>query len=64
MTKVEFNYIRNATSILWAENESMEEICKKFASKIQVNINNLIFLYSGINNNLKFQIISNYEYCG
>lgn len=53
MAKVEFIYNGNVTSILCSENESMQEICERFATKAQTNINNLIFLYSGNNINLK-----------
>lgn len=64
MATVEFNYNGSITLILCPENESMEEICKKFATKIQANINNLIFLYSGIKINLKstlYQIMNNID---
>ena len=38
MATVEFNYNGSITLILCPENESMEEICKKFATKIQVTL--------------------------
>ena len=64
MAKAEFNYKGNVTSILCSENEKMEEICKRFANKIQIDITNLIFLYSGININLQntlSQIMNNID---
>ena len=52
MATAEFNYKGKVTSILCSENEKMEEICKRFATKIQTDITNLIFLYSGNTINL------------
>ena len=46
MIKAEFSYNSNITIILCSENDTMEEICKKFSSKVNIDINNLIFLYS------------------
>ena len=64
MAKAEFNYKGNVTSILCSENEKMEEICKRFANKIQIDITNLIFLYSENNINLQntlSQIMNNID---
>ena len=43
MIKAEFSYNSNITIILCSENDTMEEICKKFTSKVNIDINNLIF---------------------
>ena len=53
MIKAEFNYKGNITPILCSENQTMEEICKRFATKVKEDITNLLFLYSGININLQ-----------
>ena len=52
MATAEFNYKGKVTSILCSENEKMEEICKRFATKIQTDITNLMLLYSGNTINL------------
>ena len=43
--------------ILCSNQDKMEDICKKYSSKIEININSLIFLYGGnkLNLNLTFQ---------
>ena len=64
MSKVEFNYQNNITSILCSEDELMEEICKKFGTKVQKDTKDLLFLYSGkqLNIQLKFhQVINNID---
>lgn len=53
MIKAEFNYKGNITPILCSENQTMEEICKRFATEVKEDITNLLFLYSGININLQ-----------
>ena len=61
MAKAEFNYKGIITVIQCLEDEKMEEILKKFSTKVNLDINNLYFLYSGnkINSQLTFaQIIS------
>jgi len=61
MAKAEFNYKGIKTVIQCLEDEKMEEIFKKFSTKVNLDINNLYFLYSGnkINSQLTFaQIIS------
>ena len=42
------------------ENEKMEEICQKFCTKMEKEINNICFFYSGkqINFQLKFNEVS------
>ena len=61
MSKVIFNYQGNNTTVLCQENEKMIEICKRFENKIQIDINNLYFLYNGkiINIELRYEEISN-----
>ena len=61
MAKVEFNYKGIKTVIQCLEDEKMEEIFKKFCSKVNININNIYFLYSGnkINSELTFAQIIN-----
>ena len=52
MIKVEFNFKGNVTRILCSENDIIDNICKEFASKAEIDINNLSFLYSGNKLNL------------
>ena len=61
MAKVEFNYKGNITTILCSEDETMEEICKKFGAKVGLDINKIDFLYSEnkINFQLKFSEVIN-----
>ena len=61
MAKVEFNYKGIITVIQCLEDEKMEEIFKKFSTKINIDINNIFFLYSGkkINSQLTFSQIIN-----
>ena len=47
MNKVEFSYLGNKTIILCKENDSINEIIKKFANKVFINENDLIILYGG-----------------
>ena len=56
MAKAEFNYKGIITVIQCLEDEKMEEILKKFSTKVNLDINNLYFLYSGnkINSQLTF----------
>ena len=53
MSKVEFSYEGNVIAILCKENEKMEEICKKYAMKSLIDINNIYFFYSGKKLNLQ-----------
>ena len=63
MAKVEFIYNGKIISVLCSEIDKMEEICKKFAFKVDKsqNINKYNFLYSGtvINFQLTFDQIIN-----
>ena len=61
MAKVEFNYKGIITIMLCSEKDKMEEICKKYAIKSLLDINNLYFLYSGkkIDLQLEFEQIIN-----
>ena len=43
MTQIEFTLNNNTIKILGSQNEIMEDICKRFATKANANINNLIF---------------------
>ena len=45
MAKAEFNYKGNITDISILEGESMEDVCKKFANKVEIDINKIEFLY-------------------
>ena len=61
MSKVIFNYKGNNTIVLCQENEKMIEICKRYGNKIQIDINDLYFLYNGkiINIELRYDEIAN-----
>ena len=63
MTQIEFTLNNNTIKILGSQNEIMEDICKRFATKANANINNLIFLYSGSAINLRMALfqIMNYQ---
>ena len=63
MSKVEIEYEGKKLSINCDENESMRKILTKFADNNSVDINSLIFLYSGnlINLDLTFAQICNQE---
>ena len=63
---VEFNYNGTKTVIQCKSNEKMKNICKKFANKIQLDINNIYFSYDGkagneFNEELTFEEIINSE---
>ena len=61
MAKVEFAYKGNVITISCSENDKMEEICKKYTTKVSIDINNVCFLYSGnkINLQLTFEQAAN-----
>ena len=64
MSKAIFNYKGENTSLLCEEEEKMEDICKRYGNKLQIDINNLQFLYNGslINLKLKYiEIANNYD---
>ena len=52
------NFINNGidTLILCSKEETMKEICSKYAIKIQKNLDDLIFLYGGKNLNLELKL--------
>ena len=62
MTKVEFNFRGITTTIPCSENDIMKDICKRFAIKVEIDINNVYFLYSGsnLNLNLTFSQVANH----
>ena len=53
MSKVIFSFNGIQTIIQCLKEDKMESICKKFASKIDVNINSIYFLYGGNKLNLE-----------
>ena len=44
---VEFNFNGNKTNIQCLKTQKMEDICRKYTTKIQKDINTLYFLYNG-----------------
>ena len=64
MARVDFHYNNNIIQILCDQNEIMEDICKKFTNKTNLDINDLFFLYSGNKLDLKLafsQVINNID---
>ena len=63
MAQVVFNFNGNDTIIQCDKNDSMKEIFIKYSNKIENEINNLYFIYSGnkINDELTFEEIANEE---
>ena len=59
MSKVFFKHKGNTILIQCEQNEKVSEILKKFASKRQIDINDIYFLYNG--NNIKNNINKNEE---
>ena len=55
--KAEFTFKSNVWFVMCNENDKFEDVCTSFTIKAETNLNNLIFLYRGININLS-QIIS------
>ena len=49
MLKAEFTFRSNIWFVLSEESDKFEDVCKKFAIKAEVSLNNLVFLYRGIN---------------
>jgi hypothetical protein len=49
MINVEFNYRGIITPMQCFENDIIGDICKKFAMKLKMNLDNIYFLYSGTN---------------
>ena len=64
MSKVEFRYKSNTIQVLCYQHEIMENICQRFAAKSNLDLKNLIFLYSGSKIDLKLpfsQLINNVD---
>lgn len=63
MVEVEFNYKGVITNIKCIKNEKMKDICIKYAKKIKIDINNLLFLYNNknLNKELTFEQYMNME---
>ena len=62
MIKIEFNYNSNNSFILAINEDKMRKVCSKFTQKIQLDLNNIYFMYSGNIVNLDLsveQIINN-----
>ena len=61
MAEVIFVYKGQKTIIQCLKEDKISDICLKFTSKINININNIIFLYNGkiINMELKYNEIAN-----
>ena len=61
MAEVIFEYKGIKTIIQCLKEDKISDICLKFTSKINININNIIFLYNGeiINMELKYNEIAN-----
>ena len=57
MSKVIFSYNGIETTIQCLEEDKMKNICNKYSSKINININSLLFIYGGnqINFDLSFK---------
>ena len=53
MSRVKFEYNQTECEIQCNENELMKEICKRFAKKVNLNLSNLYFMYSGAILNLE-----------
>ena len=52
MANVIFNFNGERVTIQCETNETMKDICNRFASKIAIDINSLCFLYDGNQINL------------
>ena len=63
MTEIIFSFQNQTTIIQCKQEDSMKDICIKFANKIMRNVNELIFMYGGekINLNSKFMEVSSEE---
>ena len=60
MAEIIFTYEGNLINIQCDKNQKMNEICNKLTTKIDLNINSLIFLYEGsqLNLNKKYNEIT------
>ena len=54
MSKAIFTYNGRETVIQCSKEDKMETICNKYVSKIDININSLLFIYSG--NTINFEL--------
>lgn len=64
MLKVFFNYQGNITIIQCKKEDKIKNVCLKFISKTGADINNLYFIYNGINLNLEqsfFELINSLD---
>ena len=52
MAEIIFTYEGNQINIQCDKNQKMDEICNKLSTKIDMNINSLLFLYGGSQLNL------------
>ena len=61
MCEIDFVYDSYTTSIQCKENETLKDICLKYSSKAEKDIDSLYFLYAGnkIDTDLKFDQIAN-----
>ena len=55
MAEVIFEYKGNKTIIQCLKEDKISDICLKFTSKIQININNINYLYIGKIINMEFK---------
>lgn len=57
MSQVNFNYNGIDITIQCKSGDKMKDICQKFCTKVQININSVCFLYGGkqVKNNLTFE---------
>ena len=56
MSEIIFIYEQEPIKIQCNKNQKMEDICKSLSSKINVNLNSLIFLYGGKKLNLEYKL--------
>ena len=56
MSSVKFDYLQQIYVIPCNENEKMKDICKRLANKINLNLSDLYFMYSGNILNLDFHL--------
>ena len=63
MVEIEFNYNNNKNIIQCNKNEKMKDIFNRFINKINIDGNNIYYIYSGniINEELKYEEIVNVE---
>ena len=63
MSEILFTYNGNETKIQYNKDEKINEICKRYITKIQIDINKIYFIYNGnkINEELNFNEHANEE---